>query len=93
MLRRHAQKHAILLRYLFHERVVGDCRYAPTAKDLASRDVVSRSMTIEIKEGRGCGPNGEWIHLHLDHLPPEVIVAAAWIHTHAWYFQLSDATI
>lgn len=48
-------------------------RYAPTAKDLASRDVVSRSMTVEIKEGRGCGPNGEWIHLHLDHLPPDVL--------------------
>jgi succinate dehydrogenase/fumarate reductase flavoprotein subunit len=47
-------------------------RYAPTAKDLASRDVVSRSMTIEIREGRGCGPKGEYIHLHLDHLPAEV---------------------
>jgi succinate dehydrogenase (ubiquinone) flavoprotein subunit len=48
-------------------------RYAPTAKDLASRDVVSRSMTLEIREGRGCGPDGEWIHLHLDHLPPDVL--------------------
>lgn len=48
-------------------------RYAPTAKDLASRDVVSRAMTMEIREGRGCGPNGEYIHLHLDHLPPEVL--------------------
>ena len=48
-------------------------RYAPNAKDLASRDVVSRSMTVEIREGRGCGPNGEYIHLHLDHLPPEVL--------------------
>ncbi len=47
-------------------------RYAPTAKDLASRDVVSRSMTVEIREGRGCGPKGEYIHLHLDHLPAEV---------------------
>jgi succinate dehydrogenase/fumarate reductase flavoprotein subunit len=47
-------------------------RYAPTAKDLASRDVVSRSMTMEIREGRGCGPDGEYIHLHLDQLPPMV---------------------
>ncbi len=45
-------------------------RHAPSAKDLASRDVVSRSMTIEIMEGRGVGPNGDHIHLHLDHLPP-----------------------
>jgi succinate dehydrogenase (ubiquinone) flavoprotein subunit len=48
-------------------------RYAPNAKDLASRDVVSRSMTMEIREGRGCGPNKDHIHLHLDHLPPEVL--------------------
>ncbi|HYD32689.1 MAG TPA: succinate dehydrogenase flavoprotein subunit [Azospirillaceae bacterium] len=48
-------------------------RYAPSAKDLASRDVVSRSMTIEIREGRGVGPNKDHIHLHLEHLPPEVI--------------------
>jgi len=48
-------------------------RYAPTAKDLASRDVVSRAMTIEILEGRGCGPNKDWIHLQLNHLPPEVL--------------------
>jgi succinate dehydrogenase (ubiquinone) flavoprotein subunit len=48
-------------------------RYAPTAKDLASRDVVSRSMNMEIREGRGCGPNGDHIHLQLSHLPPEVI--------------------
>lgn len=48
-------------------------RYAPNAKDLASRDVVSRAMTMEIREGRGCGPNGEYIHLHLDHLPPEIL--------------------
>ena len=39
-------------------------RYAPSAKDLASRDVVSRSMTIEIREGRGCGPNKDYIELH-----------------------------
>ncbi|CAM9772323.1 unnamed protein product [Ectocarpus sp. 6 AP-2014] len=48
-------------------------RYAPSAKDLASRDVVSRSMTIEIKEGRGVGPNADHIHLHLDHLPAELL--------------------
>ncbi|ORU93047.1 MAG: fumarate reductase (quinol) flavoprotein subunit [Cycloclasticus sp. symbiont of Bathymodiolus heckerae] len=48
-------------------------RYAPNAKDLASRDVVSRSMTIEINEGRGVGPDGDHIHLHLEHLGPEVI--------------------
>ena len=48
-------------------------RYAPTAKDLASRDVVSRSMTIEIRDGRGVGPNKDHIHLHLEHLDPEVI--------------------
>ncbi len=43
-------------------------RYAPSAKDLASRDVVSRSMTVEINEGRGCGPNKDFIYLHLEHL-------------------------
>mmetsp|Transcript_3979 Transcript_3979/g.6121 ORF Transcript_3979/g.6121 Transcript_3979/m.6121 type:complete len:645 (+) Transcript_3979:104-2038(+) len=48
-------------------------RYAPSAKDLASRDVVSRAMTIEIREGRGVGPNKDHIHLHLDHLEPEVL--------------------
>tara|TARA_R110002124_G_scaffold129483_1_gene290800 strand:- start:98428 stop:100218 length:1791 start_codon:yes stop_codon:yes gene_type:complete len=48
-------------------------RYAPSAKDLASRDVVSRSMTIEINEGRGVGPRGDHIHLHLEHLDPDVI--------------------
>jgi succinate dehydrogenase / fumarate reductase flavoprotein subunit len=48
-------------------------RYAPSAKDLASRDVVSRSMTIEIREGRGVGANGDHIHLHLDHLDPAVL--------------------
>jgi succinate dehydrogenase (ubiquinone) flavoprotein subunit len=49
-------------------------RYAPTAKDLASRDVVSRSMTMEILEGRGVGPEGDHIYLHLNHLPPETIM-------------------
>ena len=48
-------------------------RYAPNAKDLASRDVVSRSMTIEIREGRGAGEHADHIHLHLEHLGPEVI--------------------
>ena len=48
-------------------------RYAPNAKDLASRDVVSRSMTIEIREGRGVGPEKDHIYLHLEHLGPEVI--------------------
>ncbi|MBT3333304.1 MAG: succinate dehydrogenase flavoprotein subunit [Rhodospirillaceae bacterium] len=48
-------------------------RYAPSAKDLASRDVVSRSMTVEIREGRGVGPNKDHIVLHLDHLDPAVI--------------------
>ena len=45
-------------------------RYAPHAKDLASRDVVSRAMTIEIREGRGCGPHKDYILLHLEHLDP-----------------------
>ncbi len=48
-------------------------RYAPTAKDLASRDVVSRSMVTEIREGRGCGPNKDYVLLKLDHLGEEVI--------------------
>lgn len=48
-------------------------RYAPSAKDLASRDVVSRCMTMEIREGRGVGKNKDHIHLHLDHLDPAVL--------------------
>ena len=48
-------------------------RYAPTYKDLASRDVVSRCMTLEIREGRGVGENKDHIHLHLNHLPPETL--------------------
>ena len=48
-------------------------RYAPSAKDLASRDVVSRAMTIEIREGRGVGPKKDHINLHLDHLDPKII--------------------
>lgn len=50
-------------------------RYAPTAKDLASRDVVSRAMSMEILEGRGVGPHKDHIYLHLDHLPPELLAA------------------
>lgn len=46
-------------------------RYAPVAKDLASRDVVSRAMTIEIREGRGVGPEKDHVHLQLHHLPAE----------------------
>ena len=45
----------------------------PAAKDLASRDVVSRSMAMEIREGRGVGPNKDYIYLHLDHIDPEVL--------------------
>ncbi len=48
-------------------------RYAPHAKDLASRDVVSRAMAIEVREGRGCGPNGDYVLLKLDHLGREVL--------------------
>jgi succinate dehydrogenase / fumarate reductase flavoprotein subunit len=48
-------------------------RYAPSAKDLASRDVVSRAMTIEIREGRGVGPKKDHLFLHLDHLDPKIL--------------------
>jgi succinate dehydrogenase (ubiquinone) flavoprotein subunit len=48
-------------------------RYAPTAKDLASRDVVSRSMTMEILEGRGVGADKDHCYLHLNHLPAETL--------------------
>jgi succinate dehydrogenase / fumarate reductase flavoprotein subunit len=48
-------------------------RYAPSAKDLASRDVVSRAITIEINEGRGCGPNRDYVELHLEHLDPDLL--------------------
>jgi succinate dehydrogenase / fumarate reductase flavoprotein subunit len=48
-------------------------RYAPSVKDLAPRDMVSRAMTIEIREGRGVGPKKDHIHLHLDHLDPKVL--------------------
>ncbi|HCJ20092.1 MAG TPA: succinate dehydrogenase/fumarate reductase flavoprotein subunit, partial [Erythrobacter sp.] len=48
-------------------------RYAPSAKDLASRDVVSRSMALEMREGRGVGPEKDHIYLHLDHIDPTVL--------------------
>ena len=48
-------------------------RYAPTAKDLASRDVVSRAMSMEIREGRGVGPHKDHIHLHLEHLGADIL--------------------
>ncbi len=50
-------------------------RYAPSAKDLASRDVVSRSMALEMREGRGVGADGDYIYLHLDHIDPKVLAA------------------
>lgn len=49
-------------------------RYAPTLKDLAPRDFVSRSMDQEIKEGRGCGPNGDYVELHLQHIGADTIM-------------------
>jgi len=49
-------------------------RYAPNLKDLASRDVVSRAMVTEINEGRGCGPNKDYVLLDITHLPPETII-------------------
>ena len=48
-------------------------RYAPHAKDLASRDVVSRAIAIEVREGRGCGPERDYVHLKIDHLGEEVV--------------------
>tara|TARA_Y100000310_G_scaffold244371_1_gene249115 strand:+ start:1556 stop:3331 length:1776 start_codon:yes stop_codon:yes gene_type:complete len=48
-------------------------KYAPTAKDLASRDVVSRSIAIEINKGRGIGKNKDYVHLHIDHIDPKII--------------------
>ena len=48
-------------------------RYAPSAKDLASRDVVSRAITVEIHEGRGVGPHKDYVHLHIEHLNPAII--------------------
>ena len=51
-------------------------RYAPNAKDLASRDVVSRAMATEIKEGRGCGVNKDYVLLDITHLDPATIMSA-----------------
>jgi succinate dehydrogenase/fumarate reductase flavoprotein subunit len=48
-------------------------RYAPTAKDLASRDIVSRAITLEILEGRGCGEKKDHIELNLHHIPAEIL--------------------
>lgn len=48
-------------------------RYAPTIKDLAPRDLVSRAMYLEVREGRGCGPKKDHVLLDLTHLPPEII--------------------
>ncbi len=48
-------------------------KYAPKTKDLASRDVVSRAIAVEVLEGRGCGPHGEYAHLHLEHLDPRIL--------------------
>jgi succinate dehydrogenase flavoprotein subunit len=48
-------------------------RYAPAAKDLASRDVVSRAIQVELNEGRGCGPEKDYVDLHLEHLDPEIL--------------------
>ena len=73
-------------------------RYAPVARDLASRDVVSRAMTMEIREGRGCGLHKDHVLLHLDHLDPKVLeqrlryqldpsltwVKKGWIGTHTF---------
>jgi succinate dehydrogenase / fumarate reductase flavoprotein subunit len=50
-------------------------RYAPRTKDLASRDVVCRAMTLEMRAGRGCGPTGDYIELHLEHLDPDLLEA------------------
>ena len=59
-------------------------KYAPTAKDLASRDVVSRSMAIEIKEGRGMGENKDHLHLHIDHIDPKNYRKST-----TWYIRIS----
>ncbi|KAL8274957.1 hypothetical protein Esti_001157 [Eimeria stiedai] len=62
-------------RFAANHTVLATGGYAPTAKDLASRDVVSRSMTIEIREGVGCGPRKDHCHLDLSHLDPETLHA------------------
>jgi succinate dehydrogenase (ubiquinone) flavoprotein subunit len=68
-------------------------RYAPTAKDLASRDVVSRAMVKEILEGRGVGPKKDHIHLHLEHLPAALLhERLPGISESAWVFAGVDVT-
>lgn len=68
-------------------------RYAPTAKDLASRDVVSRAMVKEILEGRGVGPKKDHIHLHLEHLPSALLhERLPGISESAWVFAGVDVT-
>ncbi len=68
-------------------------RYAPTAKDLASRDVVSRAIAQEIREGRGCGPDKDYVLLKLDHLGRELIMSRLPnIHELAWRFAHVDCT-
>jgi succinate dehydrogenase / fumarate reductase, flavoprotein subunit len=68
-------------------------RYAPSAKDLASRDVVSRAMTVEIREGRGCGPNKDYLDLHIEHLAAELIhQRLPGISETAWIFAGVDTT-
>jgi len=59
--------------YLTTRRASASWSATAACKDLASRDVVSRSMTIEIREGRGCGPDKDHIMLHLEHLDPAVL--------------------
>ena len=67
--------------------------YAPSAKELASWDVVSRAMTIEILEGRGCGPKKDHIHLQLHHLPSETLHSRLpGIMETAWIFAGVDVT-
>jgi len=61
-----------VLRNCYGERFME--RYAPNLKDLASRDVVSRAMVTEINQGRGCGPNKDYVLLDITHLPPETII-------------------
>ena len=66
-------------------------RYAPTAKDLASRDVVSRASTIEIMEGRGCGPNKDHVLLDLTHLSQEVLSLSFFFPNFLFFYKFSSA--
>src|SRR5260370_2889919 len=68
-------------------------RYAPHAKDLASRDVASRAMTIEIREGRRCGPDKDPIFLHLEHLDPAMLhLRLPGLSLTPWIFSCVDET-